>query len=69
MMNKTPNKHLISYKPSHIITANNTYFLGSNTQTSHAVHVRIRAWKSSSLPEPDFSQLDVVVEAGSPDGK
>ncbi|KAL4231165.1 hypothetical protein ACF0H5_008747 [Mactra antiquata] len=41
------------------------YYTGFSIQTSHDVLIRVRAWKASSLPEPNFQKTDIFVEARS----
>ena len=45
------------------------YFNGPNNQTSVKAAVKVRAWKASSLPYPDFTKKEMFISAGSTKGK
>ncbi|XP_052274192.1 uncharacterized protein LOC127874079, partial [Dreissena polymorpha] len=47
-----------------ILTMNNRYFVGPNSQTSDDCYVQILAWKPTSLPEPDFHVDNISVKSG-----
>ena len=44
------------------LTGTAPYWTGPNFQESKEVQVRVRAWKMSSLPAPDFSVTGIHVQ-------
>jgi len=44
------------------------YWEGPNTQDSASAQFRIRAWKESSLPTPDFKETNIPLVAASGSG-
>ncbi|WAR21232.1 hypothetical protein MAR_015206, partial [Mya arenaria] len=46
---------------------NGTYFTGPNSQQEDSVIVRFRAWRTGSLPTPDFKNMSFPVRARSND--
>lgn len=45
------------------------YYNGPNNQSSVKANVKVRVWKASSLPDPDFTRLGTYMDARGSEGK